>query len=87
MTAARWDRYPDRAAARRAAALALHPDRGGDAAAFAEALASIDEHFSSRPVIVGRGVGCGGHCGASSADVDTSSFDIRAMRARITGAH
>ncbi|GLP80354.1 hypothetical protein [Mycobacterium antarcticum] len=57
MTAARWDRYPDRAAARRAAALALHPDRGGDAAAFAEALASIDEHFSSRPVIVGRGGG------------------------------
>jgi hypothetical protein len=54
MTAARWDRYPDRASARRAAAWALHPDRGGDAAAFAAALASIDEAFSSRPVTVRR---------------------------------
>jgi hypothetical protein len=41
----RWDRYGDRTRARRAAARRLHPDRGGDPAAFVEALAAIDEAF------------------------------------------
>ena len=45
MTVARWDRYPDRASARRAAARELHPDRGGSPADFAAALEEIDAHF------------------------------------------
>ncbi|MCV7422747.1 hypothetical protein H7K45_19550 [Mycobacterium yunnanensis] len=47
---ARWDRYPDRASARRAAARELHPDRGGSAADFAAALHAIDTHFQPPPV-------------------------------------
>ncbi|KAA0092815.1 hypothetical protein CIW49_28715 [Mycolicibacterium sp. P1-18] len=46
---ARWDRYPDRASARRAAARELHPDRGGSPVAFASALAAIDAHFRPTP--------------------------------------
>lgn len=53
MNVARWDRYPDRASARRAAARELHPDRGGDPAAFAEALAAIDQHFRQPPPVIG----------------------------------
>jgi hypothetical protein len=45
VTVARWDRYPDRASARRAAARELHPDRGGSPADFAAALDAIDAHF------------------------------------------
>ena len=45
MTVARWDRYPDRASARRAAAREFHPDRGGSPADFAAALDAIDAHF------------------------------------------
>jgi len=45
VTVARWDRYPDRASARRAAARQLHPDRGGSPADFAAALQAIDVHF------------------------------------------
>ena len=45
MTVARWDRYPDRASARRAAARELHPDRGGSPEDFAVALEAIDAHF------------------------------------------
>jgi hypothetical protein len=45
VTVARWDRYPDRASARRAAARELHPDRGGSPVAFAAALQAIDAHF------------------------------------------
>ncbi|MBJ7338819.1 hypothetical protein [Mycolicibacterium sp.] len=54
MSAARWDRYPNRASARRAAARELHPDRGGDPAAFAVALASIDAHFTAPPPVLVR---------------------------------
>ena len=50
MTVARWDRYPDRAGARRAAARELHPDRGGSPAAFTAALQAIDVHFGPPPV-------------------------------------
>lgn len=50
MTVARWDRYPDRASARRAAARELHPDRGGSPSAFASALEAIDAHFRPAPV-------------------------------------
>ncbi|MEU0494577.1 hypothetical protein [Mycobacterium sp. NPDC006124] len=45
MTVARWDRYPDRASARRAAARELHPDHGGSSADFQAALREIDVHF------------------------------------------
>ncbi|KQY03059.1 hypothetical protein ASD37_26405 [Mycobacterium sp. Root135] len=45
MTVARWDRYPDRASARRAAAREFHPDRGGSPGEFAAALDAIDVHF------------------------------------------
>lgn len=48
MTGARWDGFPDRASARRAAAWSLHPDAGGDANEFAAALASIDRRFGAR---------------------------------------
>jgi len=47
VTVARWDRYPDRASARRAAARELHPDRGGSPADFAAALEAIDVHFGA----------------------------------------
>jgi hypothetical protein len=47
-----WDGYPDRASARRAAARALHPDRGGAASALPAALASIDAHFTAAPLDV-----------------------------------
>ncbi|QCQ93606.1 hypothetical protein [Rhodococcus sp. SGAir0479] len=40
-----WDSYPSRAAARRAAARHLHPDRGGDPARFVRALEQIDRRF------------------------------------------
>jgi len=41
----RWESYGSRAAARRAAARRLHPDRGGDPAEFVAALESIDRAF------------------------------------------
>nr|WP_067864448.1 hypothetical protein [Nocardia shimofusensis] len=41
----RWEQYCSRAAARRAAAQLLHPDRGGDPAEFVAALAAIDRAF------------------------------------------
>jgi len=51
VTAARWDRFPNRASARRAAARELHPDRGGSPAAFAAALTAIDAHFRPLPPV------------------------------------
>lgn len=42
-----WRSYPSRAAARRAAARHLHPDRGGDPAQFVRALEQIDRQFAS----------------------------------------
>jgi len=48
MTDARWDGFPDRASARRAAAWSLHPDAGGDANEFAAALTTIDRRFGVR---------------------------------------
>jgi hypothetical protein len=57
VTVARWDRYPDRASARRAAARELHPDRGGSPADFAAALDAIDAHFRRpRPLSTTRRV-------------------------------
>ncbi|TPG33033.1 hypothetical protein [Mycolicibacterium hodleri] len=57
MSVGQWDRYRDRASARRAAARELHPDLGGDAAALADALASIDAHFRPPPSMLVQGSG------------------------------
>lgn len=48
------DAQLDRRRARRAAALALHPDVGGDAAGFTAALAAIDRRYASPPLLIRR---------------------------------
>ncbi|BBZ30822.1 hypothetical protein MMAD_51170 [Mycolicibacterium madagascariense] len=44
----------DRKRARRAAALAWHPDAGGDAARFTAALEAIDRRYDAPPLLVRR---------------------------------
>jgi hypothetical protein len=48
------DAQLDRRRARRAAALAFHPDVGGDAARFTAELAAIDRRHDSPPLLVRR---------------------------------
>ena len=43
MIDSRWGGFPNRTSARRAAARSLHPDVGGDADQFADALGEIDQ--------------------------------------------